>query len=161
MLPLNLNPAGLMWGGGKCSEEQGKWGLSETPRRKLLPRGRLGTQQGSRRETRELVVGEATPRSEQPSSPAAHLPSAWPGPGLPSLPGPGACSLAQAGPRDAGRLTAAAASCADSPWLPPLGGCSVPGSGKSAGEQGDQRLPRAHTCPCSQAGLQVCTPQGL
>lgn len=76
MLPLNLNPAGLMWGGGKCSEEQGKWGLSETPRRKLLPRGRLGTQQGSRRETRELVVGEATPRSEQPSSPPA-LRLAW------------------------------------------------------------------------------------
>lgn len=45
-----------------------------------------------------------------------------------------------AGPGDAGRLTAAAASCAGSPWPPPPAGCSAPGSGKSAGDQ-DWRPP--------------------
>lgn len=60
----------------------------------------------------------------------------------PHLPGSGVCSLTlRLGPGDAGTLTAAAASCAGSPWLPPLVGRSAPGSGKSVGDQEDGRQP--------------------
>lgn len=45
--------------------------------------------------------------------------------------------IPRAGPRDAERLTIAAASCAGSPWPPPPVGCSAPGSGKSVGDQED------------------------
>lgn len=60
----------------------------------------------------------------------------------PDLPGSEVCSpTPRLGLRDAGRLTAAAASCAGSPWLQPPVGCSAPGSGKSVGEREDWRPP--------------------
>lgn len=78
----------------------------------------------------------------------------------PRLPVSGVCSLIlRLGPKDAGRLTAAAASCAGSPWTPPPAGRSAPGSGRSAGDQ-DWRLPRTHISPSSQAGLRG-SQQGL
>lgn len=68
--------------------------------------------------------------------------SAGPGSRAPNLPGSGVSPLIlRLGPGDTGTLTAAAASCAGSPSLPPLVGCSAPGSGTSAGDQEDWRPP--------------------
>lgn len=72
---------------------------------------------------------------------AARSAPCWPWTKLPILPGSGVCSpILRLGLGDAGRLTAAAASCAGSPWPPPLVGRSAPGSGKSVGDQ-DWRPP--------------------
>lgn len=62
---------------------------------------------------------------------------------IPHLPGSGVCSpILSLGQGDVGILTAAAASCAGSPWLPPLVGCSAPGCGKSVGDQESWRPPQ-------------------
>lgn len=64
---------------------------------------------------------------------------------LSNLPGSGAWPPRSGGP-GRGRLTAAAASGAGSPWPRPLEGRSALGSGKPAGDQ-DWRPPWAHALP--------------
>ena len=147
------NPAGLNWAqrGAQTSETRRRW-------RSCFPEAPLCVQCGCKTRGAQgtvLAVEKPKPCSEQHEAARPHRLA------LVRAPQPTrVCSLfpiPQAGPGP-WRLTTAAASCAGSPWLPPPEGCSAPGSGKSADDQEDWRLPQAHTAPHSQAAAEV---QGL
>lgn len=132
--PAGLNGAGR---GAQVNETLGRW-------RRSLPEAPLSTQ------CTAPALDTPKPRSAAGGG-QAQLPD--PGWGPANLPGSAACSLAPGRPGTRG-LTAAAASCAGSPWQPPPAACATLGSDTPAGNQEDWRA-RAAALPARGEAAEV------